>query len=233
MLLGRIPAFIFLHVDKAAGSSIQEALLPYAESRINNKIRRKLVWLGKLNRFAGLYRVLAFPEHATAVAVRRCLPEAFYSTAFKFAFVRNPYDRLVSRYSYLLNNPTHRDHPRVRRMKDLAEFVRWEIRRNQQSQHDYVVDRRGRLIVDFVGRYERLEQDFDHVCGKLGVTATLPVTNVSGHRDYRTYYSERTREIVKERYAFDLELFGYGFDGLSTESLSPVSQSSSAQARIK
>jgi hypothetical protein len=213
MLLAYTPAFIFLHVDKVAGSSIQAALVQYAEGRDNSRLRRKLVWLGALNRLTRLYRSLEFPEHVTAATVKRCLPADFYGAAFKFAFVRNPYDRIVSRYAYLVNNVRHRDHGRVMRMS-FEDFIRWEDRRNTISQHRYVTDAKGRMIVDFVGRYERLLADFASVCGRLGLTAELPLTNVSGHPEYRTYYTSQTRSLVERLCAYDLELFGYDFDGL-------------------
>lgn len=176
-------------------------------------MRRKLVWLGALNRVAHLYRVLEFPEHVTAATVRRCLPADLYAAAFKFAFVRNPYDRVVSRYAYLVNNTRHRDHRRVMQMS-FEDFIQWENRRNTISQHRYVTDSKGRLIVDFVGHYEQLPRDFAVVCSRLGLTAELPLTNVSGHPDYRTYYTPRTRALVERCCAYDRELFGYDFDGL-------------------
>lgn len=216
MLIAHAPPFIFLHVDKAAGSSIQAALVRYAERPRNSRMRRKLVWLGSLNRVTRFYRVLEFPEHVTAATVRRCLPPELYAMAFKFAFVRNPYDRMVSRYAYLVNYTPHRDHRRVTRMS-FEEFIQWEAQRNTISQHRFVADARGRLIVDFVGHYERLSHDFGVVCSRLGLTAELPVSNVSGHSDYRTYYSLRARELVARYCAFDLELFGYDFEGLRNE----------------
>jgi hypothetical protein len=213
MLLSYTPSFIFLHVDKVAGSSIQVALARYAEPRKNSRLRRKLVWLGALNQIAHLYRALEFPEHVTADTVRRCLPGEVYATAFKFAFVRNPYDRLVSRYAFLRNSVRHRDHRRVMRLKGFEEFIHWEIRRNRVSQHRYVTDAKGRLIVDFVGRYEELHRDFANVCSRLGLAAELALNNVVGHPDYRTYYTPRTRALVARSCAYDLELFDYDFDG--------------------
>jgi hypothetical protein len=214
MLLSYGPPFIFIHIDKAAGSSIQLALAKYAEPRRNSRIRRRMVWQGSLNRIARLYRMLEFPEHVTANTVRKCMPPAFYFGAFKFAFVRNPWDRLVSRYSFLLNTERHRDHRTVVRMRSFEEFLDWEIRRSKMSQHSYITDAQGGLIVDFVGHYEKLHKDFATVCSALKLTAELPHDNASMHTDYRTYYSPQTRELVSRRFKRDIELFGYDFDGL-------------------
>jgi hypothetical protein len=75
-----------------------------------------------------------------------------------------------------------------------------------------VIDRDGRLAVDFVGRFERLEPDFDAVARRLGVSRTLPVRNQSPHRDYRTYYDTESQAIVADFYRKDVDLFAYRFD---------------------
>ncbi len=214
MLLSYARAFLFIHIDKVAGSSIQLALQNYALPQKNSRLRRRMLRLGALNRFGNLYRALAFPEHVTANRVKRCLPPALYGALFKFAFVRNPWDRLVSRYAFLLNESRHPDHHRVRAMTSFEQYIRWEIRRGKMFQREYVVDARGRLIVDFVGRYERLEQDFASVCARLRVEAKLPHDNASNHNDYRSYYTPATRELVARHFSRDIEFFGYEFDGL-------------------
>jgi hypothetical protein len=215
MLFSYERSFIFIHVDKAAGSSIERALLRYAHPKSTSRLRRRLVWLGTVNRLGCLYRAVEFPEHIAARAVKRCLPPAVYDAAFKFAFVRNPWDRLVSRYTYLLRSEGHHRHRFVKRLKGFEEYLDWEIRRGKMFQHEYVTDASGKLIVDFVGYFERLNEDFARVCARLGVQVTLPHANVSSHRDYRTYYTPATRELVARHFQQDLELFGYEFDGLA------------------
>ena len=214
MLLSHQPAFLFVHIEKAAGSSIQIALRPFVGPPLKDQHwRRRLVWLGRLNRL-GFWRAMAFPEHTPASTVQRCLPADVYNGLFKFAFVRNPWDRVVSRYAHLLRSTDRRRHHMVRRMEKFEDFVAWEIQRGA-FQHKYVEDREGRSIVDFVGRHERVADDFATVCARLSINATLPHANVSRHEDYRTYYTPATRDLVAQHFARDIELFGYDFDGLS------------------
>jgi hypothetical protein len=216
MLFSYERSFIFIHVDKAAGTSIEHALLPYARPKSKSRLRRRLTWLGMANRLGGLYRAVEFSEHIPARVVKRCLPPAVYDGAFKFAFVRNPWERLVSRYTWLLRTEDHHRHGFVKTLKGFEEYLGWEIRRNKMFQRDYVTDAGGGLIVDFIGYFERLDEDFARVCARIGVQAGLPHVNVTNHRDYRTYYTPATRERVAQHFRRDIELFGYEFDGLAT-----------------
>ena len=74
MILSYSSGFLFVRIEKAAGSSIQQALFPFADAQPNSRLRRRLAWLGPLNRVGGLHRALQFREHATANEVKRCLP---------------------------------------------------------------------------------------------------------------------------------------------------------------
>src|ERR1700726_3003053 len=83
--------------------------------------------------------------------------------------------------------------------------------RTTRNQLDYVTDERGEIIVDFIGKYEALQQDFDVVRKKLNLSAELPHVNRSTHDGYRKYYSDRTRDIVSKRFEKDIRHFGYEF----------------------
>ncbi|MEY2465697.1 MAG: hypothetical protein QOD03_218 [Verrucomicrobiota bacterium] len=215
MLLSYQRAFVFIHIEKAAGSSIQNALRPFAPPKTKNHFRRRLTALGSLNRLGGLYRAVEFPEHVTANEVKRCLPEPLYDSLFKFAFVRNPWDRLVSRYAHLLRSKDRRRHGQISRMEKFEDFLEWELQRDSAFQYAYVTGGDGKLIVNFIGYYERLAEDFAKVCARLKVQAELPRTNVSEHRDYRSYYTPKTRELVAKKFQRDIEMFGYNFDGFA------------------
>jgi hypothetical protein len=217
MLISYSHRFLFIHIDKAAGTSIQRALQSYAIQKTDNLLRRRLAWLGPVTQLGGLYRTVEFREHVQARAVQRCLPPAIYAGMFKFAFVRNPWDRLVSRYSYLLRTTEHPRHKLVKAMKSFDEYLDWEIRRGKMFQQTFVTDTAGRLIVDYVGYFERIHEDFTEVCQRIGVQAELPMANISTHRDYRDYYTPATRDLVARAFAGDIEMFGYDFDSVKPQ----------------
>ncbi len=78
-------------------------------------------------------------------------------------------------------------------------------------QSNWVYDMDDRQLVDFIGRYETLEDDFRRVTGHLGIDVELPHLNRTVHDDYRVYYSEEGRQRVAELWAVDVKNFGYTF----------------------
>ena len=220
MLVSHDPPFLFVHIDKAAGSNIQHALRPFMKTAGRNKMRRLLGLLGPLNRTGGLYRQLEFSEHAPASRVEACLPRQVYARLYKFAFVRNPWDRLVSRHAYLLRQKKHAHSSTVNKLGSFDAYLQWELGRGPHNggmrhQTDYVTGADGRCIVDFIGYFERLAEDFGEACRNIGVPASLPPPKDHAPRgDYRSFYTEETRDLVARAYARDIELFGYTFEGV-------------------
>jgi hypothetical protein len=150
---------------------------------------------------------------------RELPPEIFYGF-HKFAFVRNPWDHLVSMYHFMLSDPEIPRHAEVKALPGFDAFVQWAIdeaapfpKGITKRQAEMLTDRDGTLLTDFVGHYESLREDFDRVCRHLGIEASLPHLNRSQHRDYRAYYNDHTRALVEEHFRSDINLFGYTFDG--------------------
>ncbi|NIU87939.1 MAG: sulfotransferase family 2 domain-containing protein, partial [Nitrosopumilaceae archaeon] len=62
-----------------------------------------------------------------------------------------------------------------------------------------------------VGRFENLNEDFDHVSRQIGIETKLPHVNKSSHSYYKSYYNTKTRDMIAEGFREDIELFGYDF----------------------
>ena len=85
--------------------------------------------------------------------------------------------------------------------------------RSRMHQSSDLCDAHGRILVNYVGKFETLVSDFTEITTRIGVQVVLPHENKSVHRDYRSYYDNELRELVSRFCARDLELFGYDFDG--------------------
>jgi hypothetical protein len=213
--------FIFFHVAKVAGLSVRDALKDYvAEPERFNRMRRPPRELdGQPNPLYAMWESVLL--HAKAGEARRGLPPEVFDGFYKFAFVRNPWDWQVSMYHFILKETDHIHHQRVAGMASFEDYLEWVVRTDKpfargatKWQKDMLTDEAGQLIVDFVGRYETLAQDFAAICETLGLSASLPRLNESRqNRDYQAYYHARTRSLVEEHFADDIALFGYHFTG--------------------
>lgn len=222
MLMSLEKQFLFVHVTKAAGSSIRTVLEPYCVNPRDYFINRALEAVGRrVNRF-GPFPRHRFRLHDTAETARRSLPRDVFERFFKFAFVRNPWDRMVSMYAYLLARPDHHRHRLVVSLGGFEEYLRMELNRGYPTQMASLADRQGRLLVDFVGRFERLEEDFATICQKLGIAGRLGHRNGSVHAPYQEMYTPVTRELVARYFAPDIEQFGYEFSAAQPQSLPQV-----------
>jgi hypothetical protein len=138
---------------------------------------------------------------------------------FKFAFVRNPWDLQVSSYHHIKRERPHL----LESDESFASFLQrkldperpWQyhIDTSITPQSHYLIDLTGKQIVDFVGRYESLQSDFDTCCDRIGIPRqSLPhQRRAEGRSAYRDYYDTHTRELVATHFASDIEAFGYDY----------------------
>lgn len=183
-----LAGFAFVHINKTGGSSVERALgLPF--------------------------------RHLTAPELRAAIGATRWKRWFSFTIVRNPWDKVASHYHYRVrtNQTALRTHPVA-----FGEWVRLtygeQDRRYFDSpkmfmpQTDWLVDEEGKIMVEFIGRFERLEQDFRTICHRIGRDAQLPHLKKSERGDYRTLYTDATTEIVGKWFARDLANFNYSFE---------------------
>lgn len=209
VLVSSSKKFIFVHVQKTAGSSIRKVLDCYAvrpSRSLANKLLCRLGWRRD-------YRKLYLRPHARIRKIEEVMPPELFAGFFKFAFVRNPWDRLVSWYSFISQHPEHRRYKQVAQLGSFEAYLRFEIKRNKTSQWDMLIGRDGTLKVDYVGRFENLRADFAQVSDRLEVEAELPHVKLSKHRPYQMLYTRETAELVRQHWHNDIEAFGYEFEG--------------------
>lgn len=208
------PQGLFVRVPKTASTSIESILGKYPQrvllnSRCNILPRRK--WHRD-----GLSRI--WMETLGVETWRRY---------FVFAFVSNPYDRAVSSWQHVRRLKQKGETiTRHRAMKpdesdDLTfgAFLRLleddalvgQAKWHSTEQAIHVSDKSGDIAVDYLGRFESLQADFDLVCDTLGIPPSrLPVLNRSGKQgDYRAHFDQARQSIVYRIYAADFELFDY------------------------
>jgi hypothetical protein len=190
--------FIFVHINKTGGTSIERV-------------------------FCANDAELDIPEkHATIRRFSKLHPKEFQSY-FKFSFVRNPFDWLVSRYfwskdlifkCYSKVTGPQIDYSfeefidRVANDRPWCEPAAWSLTAVRPQLDRLTID--GKLAVDFVGKYEQLQTDFDKICEQCQIPKViLPHYFKTKREHYSSYYTGELIEKVVAKYACDFDTFGY------------------------
>ena len=218
MLLSNRYKFLFVHIAKTGGTSVRAAL-------------QGLRWLdpwylpmfvcSRLSHLSGHHIAAKLPRHAKIIAAQEMLPRELFQSLFKFAFVRNPWDLQVSSFHHIRHERPHH----LGGHDEFTAFLRWKLDPERpyqyhldtsiERQSDYLIDLHGRVLTDFIGRYEQLDADFDLVCRRLGIpTPLLPHKRRAANRqtDYRGYYTDESAQWIADYFRRDIELLGYRFD---------------------
>lgn len=212
MLISYSKKFIFVHNYKVAGTSIGSALSNY-----NNRSFCESSMTDQLKILLGLYPGIyscQFYDHINAVNLKRKLPKYIFDKYYKFGFVRNPWAWQVSQYNYMLKLETHKQHKLIKSMRNFDEYIEWRVSPNLNSanlyyQKDFFYDKNV-CLVDFIGRMENLRTDFDKICKRIGIIASLPHLNRSRDDDnFLEFYTQKSIDMVFEIFKEDIQLFGY------------------------
>lgn len=181
--------FIFIHINKTAGTSIGRSL--------------------GLNRKA----------HLTVREVIDQVGNDIWKSSYTFAFVRNPWSKVASHYRYRVktNQSKLQDRPipfeewvRITYGEN-KDFYYYDVPKMFQPQVEWMKNHHGEIDIDFIGKFENLPRDFEIITHKIGLKTELLHLNHTESNHYRDYYCQETIDIVGSWFEEDVELFNYKF----------------------
>lgn len=241
MIVSHSHKFIFIHISKCGGTSITMALRPFLEKgdmvvgfdsptiptmikTLPQYIKKKYFDDSNLAVGLRLYtretinqrekNGYIISKHARAKDVRGYLGKGLWDNYYTFTIVRNPWDRIVSLYYWYKNYGWTDFEGKAEKIRGLADFNAFVKSKYLElpSCSSYIYDS-GKKIVNFVGKLESIEQDFNYICNQIGLPhIDLPRENVTKRkRDYKEYYNEETIKIVFNKYQDDIKNFGYTY----------------------
>ncbi len=220
MIISHKHKFIFFAVPRTATHALRQALRPCLAA--DDWEQQAL--FGKQSIPAPGLAAIGH-GHISFQQLRAQLPAQSWASYFRFGFVRNPFDRFVS-ICFFLNrrNPAFIGHE-VEFMRQAIAKPRFRQRILALPQYRLLSDERDLPMMDYIGRYETLQQSFAEVCRRLGIAPTaLARRNESDHRCYACYYDKPLQQAVANCYRKDFELFGYDMGELAPESVASAEQ---------
>ncbi len=202
--------FVFMRMRKVASTSMYDILLEYVNPMPTSRFAR-------IRSRAGLdrdYRKRVYRLHDEFRVAQHLMSAELFDSYFKFAFVRNPWERLVSEYEFLLRTPTHGRHVRVSRMKHFREYIEMQIPRPDAYQINMLTGLNGEIVADFIGKFEQLAEDWQVVCENIGIPyQPLPHRKKSGRStDFRVRYTPADVDLVAQHWQREIDQFDYSFE---------------------
>ncbi|MDQ3015467.1 MAG: sulfotransferase family protein [Bacteroidota bacterium] len=201
---------IFIHIPKCGGTSIEDAIWP--EPRKSEDL-----WMGFVSPFHNKYQTGGL-QHLFGVQIREEVDEDNFNSYFKFTITRNPWDKAISQYFYMQKRPDLRSFLGMAEDDSFGNYlnliqkkthVQWE------PQSKFILDAKGNLLVDFVGRLENMDQDTQYIFQRIGLQEKITHVNSTKHKHYSVYYNAELQETVADIYREDIRLLNYSFDRIT------------------
>ena len=207
MIMSYLHKVIFVAIPKTGTHAVRQALReqmgPDDQEQVGLFVEKKLPTPELAALQHGHIRLQQLQPH---------MDTAQFDSFFKFAFVRNPFDRFVSYCSFITREGGEFDRDPRAVMRHFLFTAPPERHILFAPQHVLVTGADGELLADEIGRVEQMQQSYDAMCTRIGIPSRpLEKVNSSRRGDYRQYYDQQLIDGVAHRYARDLDLFGYQF----------------------
>ena len=210
--------FAFVHIPKTGGISVTHAIM---SPIVGYKTYGQIGKLSKELKFRFEMRGKQKHDFGRNFVSNKHITQDLWDQYYKFAFVRNPWDRAVSEFHWRhqLNNgwAPSKDFDeflkyceyRIKDQKNKKNDIYWT---HAQPQSDYVTDKNGNVILDKIYRFENLQEDVLHLSKVVGLNIELEKHNSSKHNHYSEYYNSARKDFMYKLYKKDIEMFEYEFD---------------------
>lgn len=197
--------FLFVHIPKTGGNSIQDVLRPLSDDQVVS-IAPYQDGIERFELRSGRYRT---HKHSTLEDYRREYGADLFGSLLRFTCVRNPWDRVVSHYFSPHRGPVQWERQGfmqfIPEVRPVADYLR--LADDAESGLDAVLRNVHRVL-----RFERLQADFDALCDMLGLPRqVLPQRNRSVREDYSRYFDDESRDLVGHCFREEIEAFEYTF----------------------
>ncbi|MCP3932321.1 MAG: sulfotransferase family protein [Bacteroidetes bacterium] len=210
--------FLFIHVPKTAGNSIQNILQHYSEDEIVAIADHH----DGIERFEVRNKKYSYRKHSNLSHYRSILDPEIYKSLYKFAVVRNPWDRMISYYfspnrgvvtwdrksflSLLKSVTPVRQYIIEQPLLDRA-LLKIGLERPNARKKKLDSD------IDYIMKFERLGEDFKILCEHLKIPyIPIPRRNASSREHYSEYYDQELIELVRVKYSDEIEFGNYKFE---------------------
>jgi hypothetical protein len=210
MILSKEKKLAFIHIWKTAGTSLRSVLADYSSHTIRGRVMKKLnIPQALLNDpYKRFYDV-----HTSYSEISEILGEEELNSLYTFGVVRNPWDWHVSLYHYMQQQSTHYQNAEAVKFNDFEYYLKWRLENEVIDQRHFLVDKNDIVAVNYIGRFEALDQVMENLKNVLRINAVLPKKRASKHEDYRKYYkNDGMIDCVAKMNEKDITEFKYDFE---------------------
>lgn len=158
-------------------------------------------------------------NHFTAFDLENIVDKETWKKTYKFSFIRNPWDKVLSHYKWrvvtnqtkLRDRSTTFDHWVKVTLGPNKDTFFYDKPRMFMPQINWLKDSRGQICMDSIGRFESIEDDFKRIALQIGIETKLPHLNATLKTNYRDFYDKKTRSLVADWFQEDIAYFNYKY----------------------
>lgn len=201
---------IFVHIPKTGGTSIEDLIWPERHELSENEL-----WMGFIDKYHNKYQTGGL-QHLLAKQIRSEIGASTFDSYFKFAFTRNPWDKVVSQFTYMSIREDLREFIGMKQgdcFKKYLELIAKKKHVQWEPQINFIFNDNGDFLIDYLGRFESFNRSVETIASRVNINyEAIPHSNKGKRTNYQNYYDTESIERVREMYANDIKLLAYDYN---------------------